>query len=247
MNYLEIKANEWGRNNMYDFNRKISRFRERNENYTNEECKEIYKEYKELCIFDNILKVQSLFENNNKKYNEIDTEITNIINKKDFAELYINILGNIHKKVFGKIYTKLSLIEKIEDANEKMLNLKKCVYHRINYHFNCQKYTKNYNVNSHKHEIMVSIYMYNKIKKIQKLLNKFKSKYMIFKQLLIERLEETIRRRDEKVRKVIKEEDEKVRKAIKERSDFESLSTISSSKVLSEPFIEINNTRRKKK
>lgn len=223
MNYLEKKANEWARSNIRDFNIKINKFKERNENYTNEECKKIYKKYKELCLFDNILKVQNLFENNNKIYNEIDVQITNIINKKDFADLYIYTLGNIHKTVFGKIYTKLSFIEKITDANIKMSNLRKCVYHRINYHFNCQKYTKKYNVNSHKHEIMVSIFMYNRIRDIQILLNKFKSKYMIFKKILVERKE----------------------KAIKDLSDFESLSVISSSKVLSEPFIEINKTRRK--
>jgi hypothetical protein len=243
MSYLETKANEWARNNMRDFNRKISTFKERNENYTSEKCKEVYKRYKELCIFDNILKVQYLFEDKNKIYNEIDASITNTIEKKDFADLYIYTLGNAHRKVFGKIYTKLSLIDKIEDANIKMSNLRKCIYHRINYHFNCKKYTKNYNVNSHKHEIMVSIFMYDRIKDIQKLLNKFKNKYMIFKQLLIERVEKTKEKRNEK----IKEENEKVRKAIKEISDFESLSAISSSKVLSEPFIEINMTQRKKK
>jgi hypothetical protein len=81
---------------MNNFTKKASKFKKKRQKYTK-------REYKELYIFDNILKVSFLFENNYRIYNKIDERITNIINKKEFIELYIHTLGNIYKKIFGAI------------------------------------------------------------------------------------------------------------------------------------------------
>jgi hypothetical protein len=44
----------------------------------------------------------------------------------------------------------------------------------LSYHLYCRKYTKEYNVKAHEHEILFSIYLFNRIRDIQSLLNDLK-------------------------------------------------------------------------
>jgi hypothetical protein len=221
MSYLEIKANEWAQKNYYRFEEKIIKFKETNK-YSESECKNIYSNYKQWCIFDNLIKVSYLFKDDYKQYKILDDLMNNAIDKDIFKDLYTNYFGNIYKKVFNKTTEKLSLTEKIIDSDKSIVNLKKCIIGRIQYHYNCQKYTKDYNIKSHKHEILLSLYMFNRIKEVQNLLNKFKDKYIVFKTAL----------------------QIKAQKAYMELEDFENTS---SSKNISEPFIQVNKTTRKKK
>jgi hypothetical protein len=190
MNYLEIKANEWAKKKALDFDKKVLPFKIQKE-YTQQECINIYKTYKENCLFDNLLKVSYLFEKNNEQYNKLLEEMNDIIDRNVFKNLYINSLGNIYNKVFKKSFEKLSLVEKIDDANKQIINLKKCIYGRVQFHFNCKQYNIKYNEPSHRHEILISIYMYNRVKDIQVLLNKFKKKHTLFKEQLIKNLQDT--------------------------------------------------------
>jgi len=220
--YLEIQANKYAKKYIIEFDKKMSIFMKNSDKkFTEQECYDLYNEYKKNCIFTNLIRLSKIFEDNKKEYNYIENELAYAIDKDVFVNLYKNYLGNIYNKLFKKSYSKLSLIEKIDDSNIQIMQLYDCIIGRIQYHFNCREYTKKYNENSHKIEILISIYMYNRIKDIQKLLNIFKIKHNLFK----ERLE--------------KEAEEKQ----KELKEFENLSIEST--ILSEPFIEINTHKRK--
>lgn len=94
----------------------------------------------------------------------------------------------MYNKIFKKPpYLKLSFVEKIDDMNKQIIQLEECINGRIQYHFNCRKYSKNYNVKSHEHEILISIYMFNRIKDIQRLL---KNKHIKFKEKLQKQLDD---------------------------------------------------------
>lgn len=213
--YLEIQANKYAKKHKPNFLKKIRTFTNTTKELSQQECFKIYHEYKQNCIFTDLIRLSKLFENNNTQFNYIDEELNNVIDKNVFVNLYRNYIGNIYNKLFKKLFEKLSLVEKIENANEQISRLYECITGRIMYHNNCIKYTQNYNVDTHEFEILVSIYMYNRIKEIQKLLNKFKVKHNLFKQKTLEKL---IR-------------------VQKEYNDFEELSADSST-LLSEPFIE---------
>ena len=246
MSYLEIQAKKYAKKNMNNFNEKINTFSRNSETYSEQECKMIYETYKKNCIFTKILQLSSLFENNYKEYKSIEKQLINIINRQEFTDLYTNNLGKIYKKLFNKTYNKISLIDKIEDMNEEIIQLKECINGRIQYHFNCRGYTRNYNENTHKYEILVSVYMYNRIKDIQKLLNTYIDKYMVFKEQLKMELEEKRRIAEEK-RRIAEEKrriaEEIVIEAENELEEFDNLTT-TNSKTLSEPFEEINTTKR---
>ena len=112
-------------------------------------------------------------------------------------EIYKFELGNIYKKLFriSKEHTKLSLIDKIEDSNIQIQNIHDCIEKRIIYHSHlCRKHTRKYNIKGHEHEILFSIFMFSKIKKIQKLLNKYKEKYLVLKKQLIIQAENSRKR-----------------------------------------------------
>lgn len=227
MSYLEIQAKKYAKKNMNKFNEKINTFSRHLQTYSEQECKNIYETYKKNCIFTKILQLSSLFENNYKEYKFIEKQLINIINRQQFADLYTNNLGKIYKKLFNKTYNKISLIDKIENMNEEIIQLKECINGRIQYHFNCINYTRNYNETSHKYEILFSIYMYNRIKDIQYLLNTYIDKYMVFKEQLKMELEEKRRIAEE---------------AENDLEEFDNLTT--NSKTLSEPFEDFNTTKR---
>lgn len=204
MTFLEQQAKKYRNNNFNNYNKKIQKFNEfYNHELSENECINLYKNYKQNCNFDRLIELSYLFENNNKIYNEIAKKIHDAINKDIFVEIYKNDLGTIYNKLFKISYvSKLSLIDKIEDSNIKIEELHKCITGRISYHNYCQKYTTNYKIDNHKGEILFSIYMFNRIKDIQTLLNNFKDKHILFKELL----------------------QEKAVKAINEFNEFENLS-----------------------
>ena len=198
INYLEQEANRYATQNIDSFDKIIDNFNIKDPNYelNKIEFDEIHTNYKKLCKFNELLNLSKLFENNNKIYDEIDIQISNSIDRFSFMEIYKFELGNIYKKLFliSKEHTKLSLIDKIEDSNIQIQNIHDCIEKRIIYHSHlCRKHTRKYNIKGHEHEILFSIFMFSKIKKIQKLLNNFKEKYLVLKKQLIIQAENTRR------------------------------------------------------
>ena len=198
INYLEQEANRYATQNIDSFDKIIDNFNIKDPNYelNKIEFDEIHTNYKKLCKFNELLNLSKLFENNNKLYNEIDIKIANSIDRFSFTEIYKFELGNIYKKLFriSKEHTKLSLIDKIEDSNIQIQNIHDCIEKRIIYHSFCRKHTRKYNIKTHEHEILFSIFMFSKIKKIQKLLNKYKEKYLVLKKQLIIQAENSRKR-----------------------------------------------------
>lgn len=229
--YLEINANKYANNNIHVFDKKIKLFNKINGtiHLNNKECQQVYEKYKIDCQFDKLIQISILFENDKKMYNDIDTRLNYAIEKDVFQKIYKSCLGNIYNRLFKKTYNKLSLIEKIDDSNEQIQQLANCIDGRIQYHYHCRLYTKKYNEKNHMHEILYTIYMFNRIKDIQKLLNKFKHKHILFKERLQREIEEKQREIEEKQREMI---------------DFDNMTTESST--LSDPFIDVNNSKRHK-
>lgn len=191
MSYLEKKANEFARTTKHRFEEIVKKYVSDDVVESDDECKQIYNSYKHLfCVFDNVLKLSFLFENENELYNIIHSDIKNARTIRDFKELYRNVLGQVYKILMGVHYKRLSLIEKVKDSNETVKQLEKCVESRIKYHFYCRRFTKKYNVETHEHEILVSIYMYRKILKVQQLLNTFTNEYSDLKEKIRRDLED---------------------------------------------------------
>jgi hypothetical protein len=233
MVYLEKKANDWAKKNHFYFEDKIKKFKII-QKYSKNECDDIYKDYKELCIFDNLLKVSLLFENDYKLYKELNDKMSNCIDAMEFRDLYKNSLGNIYLKIFKKSTNKLSLLEKIQDSNDQILNLRECINKRVLYHYNCQKYTKDYNVKTHKHEILISIYMFNRLCEIQNLLNRFKTKYILFKEKINNDRQAELERNKQRIKEQYLIQSKEINdRYSKELSEFENIS----SETLSDPFI----------
>lgn len=197
--YLIQKAKNYASKSK--FNDKIKRFKIDNSLNKNwEQCNIIYKEYKNFCNFDGILEFGYLFEKNSDLYNDIKYKIRYTNSEDDFRNIYRDQLGEIYKKVFGKLPLKANLLEKVEDANEKVLKLFKCVENRIKYHFWCKNNQTKYNVASHEYEILISIYMYNRIIDIKDILNEYRERYLEFKEKLKQEkliLDERIERLDD--------------------------------------------------
>ena len=145
-----------------------------------EVCSQIHNEYKVLCIFTNIMQVSYLFENGKARYNALMAGIAGIQERNSFRETYLNELANVYKKVFRLEYKKLSAIERIEDVNDKVRALKDCVTLRIQYHRWCGAHVSKYDVRSHEHEILVCLFLYERIRDVQALLNAFHTKYAEF-------------------------------------------------------------------
>ena len=59
---------------------------------------------------------------------------------QEFRNIYRNQLGDIYKRIFGNLPLKSSLLEKVTDANDKVINLYNCVENRIKYHFWCKNH-----------------------------------------------------------------------------------------------------------
>lgn len=182
MSFIETQANKYASKNMNNFNNVIKKFNiDISLIQTQEYCNNLYINYKKLCKFENIIKIGYLFENNKDLYNNLKYGMINVKDRKDFRDLFLSDLASIYKTVFGKEYTRLSAIEKIEKANDSITKIYNCILHRIQYHFWCKNHHVKYNVKSHEHEILLSLYMYNRIIDVSDLLNIYQDKYKTFK------------------------------------------------------------------
>lgn len=183
MSYIEKQAKRYASKNMSKFNSIIKRFNiNKHEESSNDYCDAMYKQYKYvLCIFDNIIKVSYLFEEDKESYNKLYFGMDVLDDREKFTNLYINELANIYITVFGKKHKRLGLIEKINNANEYVVQIYNCIQYRIKYHYWCENHQKNYNIDTHKHEILISVYMYDTLINIVKLLNIYQEKYRLFK------------------------------------------------------------------
>lgn len=235
---IKINGNKYASNNLIHFDNIINKFNKNIISYSKEECLKMYQEYKHLCIFTKLIHMSYLFENKNKVLNTINKAIGFIIESNDFTKLYKTHIRDIYKNLFDKEYSKLSLIEKIENMNKDIKRLYDCINGRIGHHLNCVKYTVKYNIDSHKHEILFSIYMFNKIKEIQKLLNDFKHKHGLIKDKLIK--EANIKQKEADIKQ------KEANLAYVKSEMFDNLS-IDSSTVISEPFLNINKSKRTKR
>lgn len=187
MSYIELRAKEYASKNLYRFDEIIKEY-EININMTQskEYCYNLYTNYKNICKFDNIIKISYLFENNKLYYNNLINNIKNISDINKLKILFLDELGNIYKTVFDKEYKRLSVIENIKNTNEFIQNINNCIKYRIQYHYHCKNHQIKYNVKAHEHEMLFSIYMYNKLLEVAELLNIFYDKYKILKENLQE-------------------------------------------------------------
>lgn len=90
--YLELNAKKFSKKYINEFDKKTQNFNKKLNVYSEQECINIYKTYKELCIFTDLIRISKVFENNNEEYNKIDKMITNTITKDSFSDIYINFI-----------------------------------------------------------------------------------------------------------------------------------------------------------
>lgn len=191
MSYIEIRAKRYASQNLNNFDKIIKEYEiDITLRYNQEYCNALYHKYKQICKFDNIIKVSYLFENNKDNYYKLKYGMDIINNRTEFKKLFLNDLANIYKTVFGKEYKRLGAIHKIEKANELIQQINLCIVNRIQYHYHCKNHQIKYNVKAHEHEILFSIYMYNKLIEITELLNIYSEKYKIFKEELQKKKQE---------------------------------------------------------
>lgn len=105
-------------------------------------------------------------------------------NAEEITSIYRNGFGEVYKKIFKTSPRSLGTMEKFTDANEQIDNLKMCVENRIKYHFWCSVHQNKYDISSHEHEILISVFMYNKMELIRDLINEFRNKYLQLKETL---------------------------------------------------------------
>lgn len=232
MSYLEQQSIEYANKNKNRFNKVMKRFARKSQRYTKKECDAIHDQYKADCVATNVIQLSYLFENDREHYKYITTRVINSLTKEDFADIYKDDIGNIHKTLFGKTFQKIKLIPKFDDANKTVANLLRCILKRIDYHDNCREHSINYNVSGHEHELLRSVYMYNKIKEIQVLLDMYIDKYKVVR----EHINNIALKEKERLRK----EEERIDK---ELSDFDNL-TLESTQTMSDPFLQVNTDKR---
>ena len=224
--YLLQKADRYAKKHLNQFVKMISSFNvDTTQISSSEICNSIHTTYKkDLCKFDTILNFGYLFENNCELYNELKYKIKFVSTEVEFRDIYRFELGKIYKKMFGEYPRQLSLIAKVDGANEEVSNLLKCVQERIKYHYWCKDHHKKYDVGNHEFELLRSIFLYNRIVDIQTLLNSFRDKYLGFKEN-IEKERKELEQRQAREREAITERQAREREAITERQTrFEDVS-----------------------
>ena len=124
----------------------------------------------------------------------------------------------IFDELFDKknIYKRLSAVEKINDSNEQLDDLKKCIEERIKYHYWCIEHHNKYNTQTHKRSILISIYMYQRMKDVQSLLNLFVDKYNEIKEKLKYEIQKEIKEERRRIKEERRRIDEYSRKRIED-------------------------------
>ncbi len=235
--YLLTKAQKYAKKNIRNFDKITKEFGINiHDRESFEHCKQIYKDYKQIfCVFDNIINFGYLFENESELFNRLKYSIEFVTDEIKYRDIFKYELGGIYKKIFGQIPRKHSLMEKVEDSNEQVFKLKSCIENRIKYHYWCENHHIKYNKYNHEIEILISVYLYKRIKDIQLLLNNYRDKYLVIR--------EEIRQENE----MIRQENERINKELDKRTElFEDLSD-ESSKSVSEAFeIVLKKEKRRK-
>ena len=192
---LEQKSEKYATRNTSKFLKKVKKFNVSIKQETEKNCVDIYRKYKtEMLLFDNIIDLYCIFQDD--YYKNILHKIKHTTDYEIFLDIYTDSLGKIYKKLVSGIETKrLGLFEKIENCNQYISNLELCVKERLRYHFWSRKHTKKYNVLNHQHEILMSVYFFNRIKDVQTLLNTFIENYKESKEKMRIELKKRIRKK----------------------------------------------------
>lgn len=188
--YLEKQANKFARNNVGRFEELIRKFRkEFLKDHNKEICDEIHETYSEnLCKhIKPILTLSHLFEDNNKRLKQIKEALDD---SDTFDRVHHVVKSELRPlRVFFKV-TSVGYKDVIS-VNEKETFTFDCLSKRIEYHLECQKYATKYNPESHVHEILYNIYLYNRLLDLKKLFNSGVQKMdMLYVKKVNETLEE---------------------------------------------------------
>ena len=197
VSYLEKAAEASAYRNRNRFDQVIAEFGVPIKAAPKEVCLSVYEQYKKLCIFDAILSVSYLFEDDSTRFHQLEKTIRKLPSRESVKDLYLSDIGEIYKRTFQREHRKLSAIQKIDDVNEQVRNLHDCVMMRIHYHNWCRESQVKYNVKGHEHEILLSLYLYRRILDVQRLLNSFWDRYKTLKEQTRIKREQTRAQREQ--------------------------------------------------